>query len=87
MSSVENAPSVEEIVAWIKSKVEDRSHSCDAVWRLLGALDEASQGVVGGYLDLEGQAMVRAFLASPESMLIVSRAVYDGKMAINRMRD
>ena len=87
MSSVENAPSVEEIVAWVKSKVEDRSHSCDAVWRLLGALDEVSQGVVGGYLDLEGQAMVRAFLASPESMRQVSRAVYDGKMAINRMRD
>jgi len=84
MTSVENTPSVDEIEAWVEKRINDVSHSCNALWRLVLSLDEVSMGVVGGYMDLEGQAMVRAFLASPEAMRRISRKVYDGKTATFR---
>tara|TARA_A100001201_G_scaffold57634_1_gene55603 strand:+ start:4519 stop:4782 length:264 start_codon:yes stop_codon:yes gene_type:complete len=84
MSSAEITPSAREVYEWVKSKVEDRSHSCDAVWQLLVALDAVSQGVVGGYMDLDGVAMVRAFLDNPMVIKEVSYDVYHGNMATNR---
>lgn len=75
----------DELVAWVKSKVEDRSHSCDAVWQLLVALDAVSQGHVGGYMDLRGMQMIRQFIQNEEAVYRVSREVYNGKMARNRL--
>ena len=84
MSSVEITPSAEAVYQWVKSKIEDRSHSCDAVWLLVSALDRTSQGTVGGNMDLDGIAMVRAFLDNPEVILRISKDVHDGKIALNR---
>ena len=55
MSSVEITPSAEAVYQWVKSKIEDRSHSCDAVWMLVSALDRTSQGTVGGNMDLRNR--------------------------------
>ena len=76
---------VDELVAWVKSKIEDRSHSCDATWRLVAVLDEVSQGHVGGYMDLKGIQMIRQFIQNEEAVYRVSREVYNGNMARNRL--
>ena len=72
------------LVDWVKSKVNDRSDSCDAVWRLLVALDDVSMGVVGGLMDEDGQAKVAAFLSDRDAMIMVSREVYDGRLGMHR---
>ena len=84
MSSVEITPSAEAVYQWVKSKIEDRSHSCDAVWMLVVALDRTSQGTTGGNMDLDGIAMVRAFLDNPEVIMRISKDVYNCKIALNR---
>ena len=72
MTSVENAPSVEELTAWFESLISDSSGACDALWNLFLALERTSMGIVGGTLDLENQEMLRHYLASPEAMKAVS---------------
>tara|TARA_R100000458_G_scaffold55548_1_gene59595 strand:+ start:428 stop:688 length:261 start_codon:yes stop_codon:yes gene_type:complete len=74
----------QDLVDWVKSKVDDNSHSCDAVWRLLVALDDVSMGVVGGLMDTDGQAKVAAFLADRDAMIMASREVYEGRMGMHR---
>ena len=72
------------LVDWVKSKVNDNSDSCDAVWRLLVALDDVGMGHVGGLMDTDGKAKVEAFLADRDAMMIVSREVYEGRLGLHR---
>ena len=62
------------------------SHGIDAIKRLFHALDDTSQGHVGGYLDLKNKALIETLLSKPELIRIISMMQYNGYECTNEAK-
>lgn len=62
------------------------SHGIDAIKRLFQALDDTSQGHVGGYLDLKNKALIETILGNPKLIKVISEMRYYGHKTIEEAK-